>query len=165
MKPASSTRRSPNELNGRDRQGLRQGRLQPVEAGADPGRQPPDPPDRADPREHPPRPRPVPRRPTARIATADWPVGDGESFVKQDVFNEVVFGGNPSERQARIDALDEKTKALWNLEARRLGQPAPPGQPESRDLQGRPPADRHLLADRQGNQRCPDAGPLSLAVR
>ena len=30
-------------------------------------------------------------RPTGR--------GDGESFVKQDIFNDVVFGGNPSERR------------------------------------------------------------------
>ena len=31
-------------------------------------------------------------------------MGDGPSFVSQDVFNEVVFGGNPSERQARLEA-------------------------------------------------------------
>ncbi|MGP0062243.1 MAG: c-type cytochrome [Isosphaeraceae bacterium] len=52
--------------------------------------------------------------------------GDGESFVKQDVFNDVVFGGNPSERQARIDALDAKTKALWNLKPDSWGNPLRP---------------------------------------
>ena len=62
---------------------------------------------------------------TARIVTAGWP-GDGESFVKQDVFNDVVFGGNPSERQARIDALDAKTKALWNLKPDSWGNPLRP---------------------------------------
>ena len=30
--------------------------------------------------------------------------GNGPSFVKQDVYNEVVFGGNPSERPLRIEA-------------------------------------------------------------
>ena len=41
-------------------------------------------------------------------------LGNGPSFVSQDVFNEVVFGGNPSERAARVAQLDEKTKVLWN---------------------------------------------------
>ena len=52
--------------------------------------------------------------------------GDGESFVNQDVFNEVVFGGNPSERHARIDALDEKTKTLWNQKPDDWGNPLRP---------------------------------------
>ena len=52
--------------------------------------------------------------------------GDGESFVKQDIFNEVVFGGNPSERQARIAALDEKTKTLWNQKPDDWGNPLRP---------------------------------------
>jgi mono/diheme cytochrome c family protein len=52
--------------------------------------------------------------------------GDGESFVDVDVFNEVVFGGNPSERQARIDALDEKTKTLWNQKPDDWGNPLRP---------------------------------------
>jgi mono/diheme cytochrome c family protein len=42
--------------------------------------------------------------------------GDGESFVKQELFNEIVFGGNPSERQARIDELPETTKKLWTTQ-------------------------------------------------
>ncbi len=53
-------------------------------------------------------------------------MGDGESFVKQDVFNEVVFGGNPSERPARIDALDDKTKTLWNQKPDDWGNPLRP---------------------------------------
>ena len=52
--------------------------------------------------------------------------GDGESFVKQDIFNDVVFSGNPSERQARINSLDEKTKALWNLKPDSWGNPLRP---------------------------------------
>ncbi len=52
--------------------------------------------------------------------------GDGESFVKQDVFNEVVFGGNPSERQARVDQLDEKTRTLWNQKPDDWGNPLRP---------------------------------------
>jgi mono/diheme cytochrome c family protein len=53
-------------------------------------------------------------------------LGDGPSFVDQEVFNEVVFGGNPSERQARIDRLDEKTKTLWNQKPDDWGNPIRP---------------------------------------
>jgi hypothetical protein len=53
-------------------------------------------------------------------------MGDGPSFVDQAVFNEVVFGGNPSERQARIDKLDEKTKTLWNQKPDDWGNPIRP---------------------------------------
>ena len=59
-------------------------------------------------------------------ATACWRVGDGASFVTQDVFNRVVFGGNPSERQTRIDELDEKTKTLWNQKPDDWGNPLRP---------------------------------------
>jgi mono/diheme cytochrome c family protein len=52
--------------------------------------------------------------------------GDGESFVKQDIFNKVVFDGNPSERPARINALDAKTKALWDLKPDSWGNPLRP---------------------------------------
>ncbi len=92
-------------------------------------------------------------------------MGDGESFVDQDVFNFVVFERQP-QRAAGADrrARREDQDAL-EPETGRLGQPAPPGELESRHLQGRPPADRHLLAGRQGDQRCPDAGALSVAVR
>jgi mono/diheme cytochrome c family protein len=38
--------------------------------------------------------------------------GDGPSFVSQDIFNEVVFGGNPSERQARLDAYTKQAEEL-----------------------------------------------------
>jgi mono/diheme cytochrome c family protein len=61
-------------------------------------------------------------------------MGDGPSFVNQDVFNEVVFGGNPSERQARLDAhlaslpSDEadKLKALWAAKPDDWGNPIRP---------------------------------------
>jgi mono/diheme cytochrome c family protein len=52
--------------------------------------------------------------------------GDGPSFVSQDVFNEVVFGGNPSERQARLARLDEKTRTLWNQKPDDWGNPIRP---------------------------------------
>jgi mono/diheme cytochrome c family protein len=52
--------------------------------------------------------------------------GDGESFVDQDVFDRVVFGGNPSERQNRIDELDEKTKTLWKQKPDDWGNPLRP---------------------------------------
>ena len=46
--------------------------------------------------------------------------------MKQDIFNDVVFGGNPSERQARINSLDEKTKTLWNQKPDEWGNPLRP---------------------------------------
>jgi mono/diheme cytochrome c family protein len=60
--------------------------------------------------------------------------GDGPSFVSQDLFNEVVFGGNPSERQARLEAHlaslpadeAEKLKALWNAKPDDWGNPLRP---------------------------------------
>jgi len=39
-------------------------------------------------------------------------LGDGPSFVDQDFFNEIVFGGNPSERQARLDEVTERIEQL-----------------------------------------------------
>jgi mono/diheme cytochrome c family protein len=35
-------------------------------------------------------------------------IGNGPSFVSQDVFNEVVFGGNPSEQAERLDQIAER---------------------------------------------------------
>jgi mono/diheme cytochrome c family protein len=52
--------------------------------------------------------------------------GDGPSFVPQDIFNEVVFGGNPSERQQRIDALDKSMKELWGQKLDDWGNPLRP---------------------------------------
>jgi len=52
--------------------------------------------------------------------------GDGPSVVSQDVFNEVVFGGNPSERQNRVDRLDGPTKTLWHQKADDWGNPIRP---------------------------------------
>ena len=53
-------------------------------------------------------------------------LGDGPSFVSQDVFNQVVFGGNPSERDDRIKALDDKTKELWVQKLDDWGNPLRP---------------------------------------
>ena len=44
----------------------------------------------------------------------------------QDVFNRVVFGGNPSERDDRIKALDDKTKELWDQKLDDWGNPLRP---------------------------------------
>lgn len=52
--------------------------------------------------------------------------GDGQSFVPQDKFNEIVFGGNPSERQQRIDALDKPMKDLWGQKLDEWGNPLRP---------------------------------------
>jgi mono/diheme cytochrome c family protein len=53
-------------------------------------------------------------------------LGNGPSFVSQDIFNDVVFGGNPSERPKRIEQLDEKTKTLWNQKPDDWGNPIRP---------------------------------------
>jgi len=52
--------------------------------------------------------------------------GDGPSFVSQDVFNFVVFGGNPSERDLRVSQLDEKTRELWQQKLDEWGNPLRP---------------------------------------
>jgi mono/diheme cytochrome c family protein len=53
-------------------------------------------------------------------------LGDGESFVAQADFNDVVFGGNPSERAARIDKLPEAVKTLWKQKPDEWGNPLRP---------------------------------------
>jgi mono/diheme cytochrome c family protein len=53
-------------------------------------------------------------------------LGNGPSFVNQEDFNEVVFGGNPSERAARIDKLPEATKTLWKQKPDDWGNPLRP---------------------------------------
>jgi mono/diheme cytochrome c family protein len=64
-------------------------------------------------------------------------MGDGPSFVSQDLYNEVVFGGNPSERHARLEAhladlakkdkdQAEKLKALWDAKPDDWGNPLRP---------------------------------------
>jgi mono/diheme cytochrome c family protein len=40
-------------------------------------------------------------------------VGNGPSMVAQEVFNDVVFGGNPSAQAERLARYDEKTRELW----------------------------------------------------
>lgn len=52
--------------------------------------------------------------------------GDGPSFVPIDVYNMVVFGGEPGTRQARVDALDDKLKTLWKQKADDWGNPLRP---------------------------------------
>jgi mono/diheme cytochrome c family protein len=52
--------------------------------------------------------------------------GDGGSFVPQDVFNFVVFGGNPSERQARLDTYDDKIREMWKQKPDEWGNPLRP---------------------------------------
>ncbi len=72
-------------------------------------------------------------------------MGDGPSFAPQELFNEVIFGGNPSERQARLEAhladmrsgkdeaeklknkdKAEKLKALWDAKNDDWGNPLRP---------------------------------------
>ena len=109
----------------------------------------------------------------APAATAQLAMGDGPSFVSQDLFNEVVFGGNPSERQARLEAHlaslpkdeAEKLKALWNAKPDDWGNPLRPANLNRGVYKGGQAAARHFLADRQGNQRGADAGALPVAAR
>ena len=63
----------------------------------------------------------TPRSSNARVATARWPMGDGPSFVEQDVFNDVVFGGNPSERPERIDAATTRRPRRSGTRSRTTG--------------------------------------------
>ena len=52
--------------------------------------------------------------------------GDGPTFVSQDVFNKVVFGGNPSEREERLKQFDEKVREVWNQKLDDWGNPIRP---------------------------------------
>ena len=54
-------------------------------------------------------------------------LGDGPSFVSQDVFNEVVFGGNPSEH-ARLASTSSprRRRTLWNQKPDDWGNPLRP---------------------------------------
>jgi mono/diheme cytochrome c family protein len=60
--------------------------------------------------------------------------GNGPSFVSQDVFNEVVFAGNPSERQDRLKAIlarlpkdqADKLEDLWKKKSDDWGNPLRP---------------------------------------
>ncbi len=52
--------------------------------------------------------------------------GDGASFVNPDIFNEIVFGGNPSEIQARIDKQPDKVKEMWKQKPDEWGNPLRP---------------------------------------
>ena len=52
--------------------------------------------------------------------------GDGPTFVSQDVFNKVVFGGNPSEKEERLKQFDEKTREVWTQKLDDWGNPVRP---------------------------------------
>jgi len=76
--------------------------------------------------------------------------GNGPSFVSQNVFNKVVFGGNPSERQDRLKAIlaekpkDEagKLEDLWKKKSDDWGNPLRPANLNiSRYKGGRRPID------------------------
>ncbi|MFO0910534.1 MAG: c-type cytochrome [Isosphaeraceae bacterium] len=53
-------------------------------------------------------------------------IGNGPSFVSQDVFNEVVFGGNPSQTGERLQQFDEKVQKLWKDSLDDWGMPLRP---------------------------------------
>ena len=53
-------------------------------------------------------------------------MGDGPSFVEQKIFNDVVFNGNPSERETRLNAYDDKVKELWTQKLDDWGNPLRP---------------------------------------
>ena len=106
-------------------------RIQQVENGPDGGRQPPEPSDGFDAqrafsvavnyswaRRR--------RSSTAPDATVPCARGDGPTFVSQDVFNRVVFGGNPSEREERLKELDDKVREVWNQKLDDWGNPIRP---------------------------------------
>ena len=52
--------------------------------------------------------------------------GNGTSFVNQDVFNEIVFAGDPSTMNDRLAQYDEKTRELWKNSLDDWGQPLRP---------------------------------------
>ena len=53
-------------------------------------------------------------------------MGDGPSFVDQKIFNDIVFGGDPSERPTRLAKLDDKTRELWTQKLDDWGNPLRP---------------------------------------
>jgi mono/diheme cytochrome c family protein len=53
-------------------------------------------------------------------------VGDGPSIVSQEVFNDVVFGGDPSAMNARLARYDEPTRKLWKDSLDDWGMPIRP---------------------------------------
>lgn len=53
-------------------------------------------------------------------------LGNGPSMVSQDVFNDVVFGGNPSEQQKRLNAYKPEVQELWKQSLDDWGHPLRP---------------------------------------
>ena len=90
--------------------------------------------------------------------------GDGKSFVTQEIFNHVVFGGNPSERQTDGSTnLIDKMKELWRQKLDEWGNPLRPNNLKRGVYKGGRRPHRHLLADRQGDHRGPDARRITRA--
>ena len=124
-----SDEKDPNALSDEIVKEVADQRLQQVEAGADPGREP------ADRRE-----RRRAARASSAAATCSWaevrncnglprPAGHGRrpQLRQPGHLQRGVFGGNPSERQDRIDAArPEKTKTLWNQKPDDWGNPLRP---------------------------------------
>jgi mono/diheme cytochrome c family protein len=53
-------------------------------------------------------------------------LGDGASFVGQEVFNDVVFGGDPSTQADRLARYSDKTRELWKNSLDDWGNPLRP---------------------------------------
>jgi mono/diheme cytochrome c family protein len=53
-------------------------------------------------------------------------LGNGPSFVKQEVFNEVLFGGDPSTMAERVAGLAEADRKIWKESLDDWGQPLRP---------------------------------------
>ena len=88
-------------------------------------------------------------------------LGDGPSFVNQDDFNKVVFGGNPSERAARLEELPDAVKTLWKQKPDDWGNPLRPANLQRGVYKGgRRPLDLYWRIAKGINGRS-DAGPLS----
>jgi hypothetical protein len=52
--------------------------------------------------------------------------GNGPRFVAQEVFNDVVFGGDPSTQDERLQKYDEKTLEAWRTSLDDWKQPLRP---------------------------------------
>jgi len=53
-------------------------------------------------------------------------LGDGPSLVGQEVFDDVIFSGDPSTRQTRLDKYPEKIRDLWKNSLDDWGNPLRP---------------------------------------
>jgi mono/diheme cytochrome c family protein len=53
-------------------------------------------------------------------------LGNGASFVAQEVFNDVVFGGNPSQEEERLAKYSDSVRDLWGKSLDDWGRPLRP---------------------------------------